>query len=94
MKATGIVRRIDNLGRIVIPKEVRKRFDLEEMDPVEVFTEDQTIVLRKYSPACDYITQLERIRNNIRADDDLRIDKARTAAALLERAIAELEESE
>ncbi|MDD4372125.1 MAG: stage V sporulation T C-terminal domain-containing protein [Anaerostipes sp.] len=51
MKATGIVRRIDNLGRIVIPKEIRKTLRIHEGDPLEIFIEqDGKIILGKYSP--------------------------------------------
>lgn len=51
MKATGIIRRIDDLGRIVIPKEIRKTMHIRESDPLEIFTEkDGTIILKKYSP--------------------------------------------
>ncbi len=52
MKSTGIVRKIDELGRIVLPKEIRKTFDLKEKDPVEIYTEEDKIVLIKYQPAC------------------------------------------
>lgn len=52
MKATGIVRRLDQLGRIVIPKELRSVFDLKETDPVEIFVEGSDIILRKYQPSC------------------------------------------
>ncbi len=51
MRATGIVRRIDDLGRIVIPKEIRKTMHIRESDPLEIFTEhDGSIILKKYSP--------------------------------------------
>lgn len=51
MKATGIVRRIDDLGRIVIPKEIRKTFHIKESDPMEIFINgDGEIILKKYSP--------------------------------------------
>lgn len=51
MKATGIVRRIDDLGRIVIPKEIRRTLRIREGDPLEIFTDvDGQIVLKKYSP--------------------------------------------
>ena len=50
MKATGIVRRIDDLGRLVIPKEIRRSLRIHESDPIEIFTErDGEIVLRKYA---------------------------------------------
>ena len=52
MKATGIVRQLDQLGRIVIPKELRKTFDLNEKDPIEIYVEGNDIILRKYQPAC------------------------------------------
>jgi len=51
MKATGIVRRIDELGRIVIPKEIRRTLRIREGDPLEIYTEsDGGIILKKYSP--------------------------------------------
>lgn len=49
MKATGIVRRIDELGRIVVPKEIRRTMRIREGDPLEIFTEKDGIVLKKYS---------------------------------------------
>lgn len=52
MKATGIVRKLDTLGRIVIPMELRKIFDLDIGDPIEIFVEGNDIILRKYQPAC------------------------------------------
>lgn len=51
MKATGIVRRIDDLGRIVIPKEIRKAMHIKEGDPLEVFTEKDAIIFKKYRPS-------------------------------------------
>ena len=51
MKATGIVRRIDDLGRVVVPKEIRRVLRIREGDPLEIFTDkDGEIVLKKYSP--------------------------------------------
>lgn len=51
MKATGIVRRIDDLGRVVIPKEIRKTLRIREGDPLEIFTaKDGEVILKKYSP--------------------------------------------
>ena len=49
MKATGVVRRIDDLGRIVIPKEIRRTLRIKEGDPLEIFREGQ-VILKKYSP--------------------------------------------
>ena len=51
MKATGIVRRIDDLGRVVIPKEIRRTLRLREGTPLEIFTDREgEIILKKYSP--------------------------------------------
>lgn len=51
-KATGIVRRVDDLGRIVIPKEVRRNMNIEVGTPLEFFTENDSVVISKYSPGC------------------------------------------
>ena len=48
MKATGIVRRIDDLGRIVIPKEIRRILGIKEIDPVEFLVDGEDIIIRKY----------------------------------------------
>lgn len=54
MKATGIVRRIDDLGRIVIPKEIRRTLRIRERDALEIFTDrDGEVILKKYSPIAD-----------------------------------------
>ena len=52
MKTTGIVRRIDELGRVVLPVELRRTLGLDVRDPVEIFVEEDAIVLRKYQPNC------------------------------------------
>ena len=52
MRSLGIVRNLDQLGRLVIPKEMRKVFDINAGDPVEIFTDGDKIVLRKYNPGC------------------------------------------
>lgn len=51
MKATGIVRRIDDLGRIVIPKEIRRSMRIREGDAMEIFLEDNCVCLKKYTPS-------------------------------------------
>lgn len=57
MKATGIVRRIDDLGRIVIPKEIRRTLRIRESDPLEIFTSHEgEIILKKYSPIGEMTT--------------------------------------
>ncbi len=52
MKSTGIVRKVDELGRIVIPIELRNKLDIAIKDPIEIFVEGSSIVLKKYEPNC------------------------------------------
>ena len=52
MKSTGIVRKIDELGRIVLPMELRRTLEIDAKDSVEIFTEGEYIFLKKYQPAC------------------------------------------
>lgn len=52
MKSTGIVRRVDELGRIVLPIELRRTLDIAEKDQLEIFVEGSSIVLKKYRPTC------------------------------------------
>ena len=52
MKATGIVRKVDELGRIVLPIELRRTLDIAERDPLEIYVDGTSIVLKKYQPAC------------------------------------------
>ncbi|AWZ49064.1 AbrB/MazE/SpoVT family DNA-binding domain-containing protein [Hathewaya limosa] len=52
MKSTGIVRKIDELGRIVIPIELRRTLDIEIKDSLEIFVEGEHIILKKYNPSC------------------------------------------
>ena len=52
MKSTGIVRRIDELGRIVLPIELRRNLEISEKDALEIYVDNDTVILRKYEPAC------------------------------------------
>ena len=52
MKNTGIIRRADELGRIVIPMEIRNRFNIKEKDPMEIYVDSNSIILKKYEPNC------------------------------------------
>ena len=54
MKATGEVRKIDELGRVVIPKLVRTEMGLEKRDPIEIFVDQDMIIIQKYYPACTF----------------------------------------
>lgn len=61
LKATGMVRKVDELGRVVIPKELRKVMDVNEKDPLEVFVDGDSIVLRKYEPGCVFCGKLSDV---------------------------------
>lgn len=52
MKATGIVRKVDELGRIVLPIELRRTLNIDIKDPIEIYVDDDYILLKKYEPAC------------------------------------------
>lgn len=61
MKATGIVRHIDELGRIVIPKELRKEMSMKDSQPIEIYVEDDKIILTKYTPSCIFCDGSENV---------------------------------
>ena len=52
MKSTGIVRKLDDLGRIVLPVELRRTLDIADKSPLEIYVEGDSIILRKYNPSC------------------------------------------
>ena len=52
MKATGIIRKVDELGRVVIPIEIRNKFNINEKDELEIYVDSSSIVLKKYEPNC------------------------------------------
>ena len=52
MKSTGIVRKVDELGRIVLPVELRRTLDIAERDELEIYLDDDKVVLKKYEPSC------------------------------------------
>ena len=61
MRATGIVRRIDELGRVVIPKEIRKTLRIREGDPLEIYTERDELLLKKYSPIVNFESEAKSL---------------------------------
>lgn len=61
MKATGIVREVDGLGRFVIPKEIRKTLDIQEGSSLEIYTDGDRIVLKKYAPACIFCGEIDNV---------------------------------
>lgn len=60
MKSTGIVRKIDGLGRIVLPIELRRTLEIGDSDSLEIFIEDNTIILKKYQPRLRVLRQRQR----------------------------------
>lgn len=63
MKSTGIVRKVDELGRIVLPIELRRTLGIEEKDRIEIFMDGESIILRKYQPACIFCDNAKDIIN-------------------------------
>ena len=61
MKSTGIVRRVDELGRLVIPKEMRKKMNIADNDPVEIFVDGEKIIITKYTPFCTFCQSDENV---------------------------------
>lgn len=63
MKSTGIVRKVDELGRIVLPIEMRRTLDIAEKDTLEVYVEGDSIILRKYQDACVFCDSVRDLVN-------------------------------
>lgn len=63
MKSTGVVRKMDQLGRIVFPKELRRILNLEEGDGLEIYTEGEQIILKKYEPCCIFCGEAKEVIN-------------------------------
>lgn len=63
MKSTGIVRKVDELGRIVLPIELRRTLDIAERDPLEIYVSEDTILLKKYQPSCVFCDSVAGIIN-------------------------------
>ena len=61
MKSTGIVRKVDELGRIVIPIELRRNLYIDEKDSLEIYVEDDHVILKKYSPSCAFCSNASGI---------------------------------
>lgn len=61
MKSTGIVRKIDELGRIVLPIEIRNTMDIKNRDSIEIFVSDDKIILKKYEPACIFCGNADNV---------------------------------
>jgi transcriptional pleiotropic regulator of transition state genes len=63
MKSTGIVRKVDELGRVVIPIELRRTLDIEERDSLEIYVDGDKIILRKYEPACVFCGNAQNVEH-------------------------------
>lgn len=61
VKSTGIVRKVDELGRIVIPIELRRNLEIDEKDSLEIYVEDDQVILKKYSPSCSFCSNASGI---------------------------------
>ncbi|MCI8759930.1 MAG: AbrB/MazE/SpoVT family DNA-binding domain-containing protein [Clostridia bacterium] len=61
MKSTGIIRRVDELGRVVIPIEIRNQFNIVEKDPIEIFVNGSSIILKKFEPNCIFCGNNENL---------------------------------
>jgi len=63
MKSTGIVRKVDELGRIVLPIELRRTLDIMERDALEIYVDGESIVLKKYEPSCIFCGDAKNVVN-------------------------------
>ena len=63
MKSTGIVRKVDELGRVVIPTELRRTLDIAEKDALEIYVDADKIILKKYEPACVFCGSADNVIN-------------------------------
>ncbi|HLT57996.1 MAG TPA: AbrB/MazE/SpoVT family DNA-binding domain-containing protein [Limnochordales bacterium] len=63
MKSTGIVRKVDELGRVVIPIELRRTLQIEQKDALEIYVDGEMIILKKYQPACIFCGNASNIRH-------------------------------
>ncbi|MFH5185871.1 AbrB/MazE/SpoVT family DNA-binding domain-containing protein [Paenibacillus sp. TAB 01] len=61
MKPAGVVRKVDQLGRIVLPKSLRKRYQMNEGDPVEILVSGDHIILERYRPRCVFCSSMEQV---------------------------------
>jgi len=63
MKSTGIVRRVDELGRVVLPIELRRTLDINEKDALEIYVDGASVILKKYEPACIFCQNARDVKN-------------------------------
>jgi AbrB family looped-hinge helix DNA binding protein len=96
MRATGIVRRVDDLGRVVIPREIRKQMGIREGEPMEIFLEENAVMFRKYS--FNLVDEVKRVAELIEyhhnADSETMADISRMLSTVAELVKGEEEEGE
>jgi transcriptional pleiotropic regulator of transition state genes len=63
MKSTGIVRKVDELGRVVLPIELRRTLGIDEKDALEIYVDREKIILKKYEPACVFCSNADDVQN-------------------------------
>ena len=88
MKSTGIVRKVDELGRIVIPREIRNKFEIAEKDPLEIYVDGTSIILKKYEPNCIFCGNS---KNLVTFKDRLLCPKKEKKITTLEATLKEVE---
>lgn len=80
MQSTGITRKVDELGRVVIPKELRDNFGIKEKDSLEIFTNGNSIILRKYEPVSENKirtqVELEKLLSDLTLEEQKRVVQA------------------
>ena len=86
MRATGIVRRVDDLGRVVIPKEIRRSMGIKEGEPLEIYLENDAVIFRRYSyNLVDEVKRVaELIEYNCNADSETMADISRMLSTVAE----------
>ena len=86
MKATGIVRKVDDLGRVVLPIELRRNLGIGIGDPLEIYTENDAIVLKRYNAVDDVASVAERLKKMIEAESSpkTRAEMLNTIGEILE----------
>lgn len=80
MKSTGIIRKVDELGRVVIPIEIRNKFNIAEKDPIEIYVDGSSIILKKFEPNCIFCGNT---KNLSKFKDKLICDKCSSKIATL-----------
>lgn len=97
MKATGIVRRIDDLGRVVVPKEIRRNLGIREGDPLELFVDEDTICFKKYNctePLKDKLKSVVDMLNDEDVSRKIGKEDKDCVVAIVNMLLAKLKESD